>query len=87
MIYKYKINFKEGLHSRPAIGLTDLSKEYQDIKIIKINNEIKDIKCKNLIAILTANIAKDDIIEIQVTESDEFTNNEIKNKLDIIFKN
>ena len=28
MIYEYKIKFKEGLHSRPAIGLTDLCKKY-----------------------------------------------------------
>lgn len=89
MVYQYKISFEEGLHSRPAIGLTDLCKEYEylNIKIVKINNEEKNIKCKNLISILTANIAKNDIIEIQVTDSDDFTNNEIKNKLDKIFEN
>lgn len=87
MIYKYKIIFEEGLHSRIAIGLTNLCKEYEhsNIKIVKINEIEKDIKCRNLISILTANILKDDIIEIQVTDLDKDTNNQIKNKLDNIF--
>lgn len=86
MIYEYKIKFKEGLHSRPAIGLTDLNKEYKFLtfKIIKVNNEKKDIKL-NLISILKANIEKNDIIQIEVSDSDDETNKKIKKQLDEIF--
>ena len=88
MKYIYKIPFEEGLHSRPAIRLTNLCKEYSllNIEIVKINDVSKNIKCKNLIAILTANISKDDIIEINVSDSDDATNLIIKQKLDEIFK-
>ena len=87
MIYEYKITFKEGLHSRPAIGLTDLCKKYKSLtfKIIKINNTTTDIKCKNLISILTSNIEKNDIIQIEVSNSDDNTNKLIKEELDKIF--
>lgn len=87
MKYYYKIIFEEGLHSRYAIRLTELCKEYSllNFEITKINGISKSIRCRNLISILTANISKDDEIEITVSNSDEITNKKIKEKLDEIF--
>lgn len=88
MIYTYKIPFKEGFHSRPAIGLTELSKEYKEYKIIitKVNNMIKNIECHKLIAIVKENIAFNDIIEITVSDLNSSTDRKIKERLDKIFQ-
>lgn len=86
MTLKYKINFEEGFHSRPAIELVDLCKKYDDlnIHITKINDTNKEIKCKNLIAILKSNIEKDSIITIDINDSEN--NDIIKQNLDKIFE-
>lgn len=83
MKLKYKILFKEGLHSRPAIALTELSKEYKEfnLRITQINKKETNIKTSSLIAILTSNIKYEDVIEITFDCFD----NEIKEKLDKIF--
>lgn len=85
MKYLYKIPFEEGFHSRPAIALTELTRKYKDIEFIisKINNKETNVKCKSLIAILTANIQQYDEIEISINGDDK--NNEIKIELDKIF--
>ncbi len=85
MKINYTIKFEEGFHSRPALDLIDLSKENKNlnIRITKINGKDKDIRCKNLIAILTANIEQGD--EIEITYNDSTNNEMIHKKLDRIF--
>lgn len=85
MKINYTIKFSEGFHSRPALDLIDLSKQNKDlnIRITKINKKNKDIRCKNLIAILTANIGQGD--EIEITCEDSKNNEVIRKKLDNIF--
>lgn len=85
MKINYKIKFSEGFHSRPALDLIDLSKENKDlnIRITKINGQDKEIRCKNLIAILTANIEQGDDIEITCEDSQK--NEAIYKKLNGIF--
>lgn len=88
MVYQYTIPFKEGLHSRPAIGLTDLCKKYDkiNIHITKINDKAVNIKGRNLIAILTANIEQKDVIEITIGDNaTSMELNDIKKELDKIF--
>lgn len=86
MYLNYKIKFEEGFHSRPAIELIELCKLFEilDIHIAKVNGIDKPIKCKNLIAILKANIEKGDIVTIAFKDSNYDAI--IKNELNRIFE-
>lgn len=85
MKINYKIKFSEGFHSRPALELIDLSKENKElnIRITKINEIEQDIPCKNLIAILKANIEYGN--DIEITYEDSNKNEMIYKKLNRIF--
>lgn len=85
MKINYKIKFSEGFHSRPALELIDLSKENKElnIRITKINETEQDISCKNLIAILKANIEYGN--DIEITYEDSNKNEIIYKKLNRIF--
>ena len=85
MKINYKIRFSDGFHSRPALDLIDSSKANKNlnIRITKINGIEKDIRCRSLISILTANIEYKD--EIEITYEDSKDNEVISEKLNKIF--
>ena len=86
MLLQYKIKFEEGLHSRAAINLTNLTRKHRNssFTIIKINDKDVIIKCNSLISILSSNIQCEDIIELSVV-CDATIKSEIKKELDMIF--
>ena len=85
MVLTYKIPYEEGLHSRPAIQLTELHKKFPNanLTICRTNDTSKKISCKSLISILVANLQKDEEIEINYDSIEE--QNEIKKALDKLF--
>lgn len=78
---KVQVKFKNGLHSREAIQLVELSKHSQsDIYLLKDDEKINT---KSLIRILTAQIKENEIINFEIEGVDEI---EVKENLIKLFK-
>lgn len=78
---KVQVKFKNGLHSREAIQLVELSKNSQsDIYLLKDDEKINT---KSLIRILTAQIKENEIINFEIEGVDEI---EVKENLIKLFK-
>ena len=81
MIIKKTVHFQDGLHSRNAMLLAELAREYNgDLKIISKNGQPLNIDCRSIISIILGQILENDEIEL------ETNTNEVAIKLDNIFK-
>ena len=75
------MKFKDGLHSRNAMFLSELARKSNgDLKIISKNDIPIDIDCRSIISIILGQILENDVIELE-TFSDE-----VAQELDKIFK-
>lgn len=76
-----KINFENGLHSRPALKIVDISRKCNSV--ITIIHNSKTINTKSIIAILSAGIKQGETITINIDGSDEeIVYEELKNCLE-----
>ena len=80
MVIKKTVHFKDGLHSRNAMLLSELAREFDgDLKIVSKNGKPLNIDCRSIISILLGQILENDEIELE-------TNSEVvKNRLNEIF--
>ena len=76
-----QVKFKNGLHSREAIQLVELSKQSQST--IYLLKDDEKINTKSLIRILTAQIKEQEVINFEIDGVDEL---EVKENLIKLFK-
>lgn len=81
MIIRKIVKFKDGLHSRNAMLLSELARQNNgDLKIISKNGSPVNINCNSIISIILCQILENDEIEL------ETSSNKVANGLDEIFK-
>ena len=67
--FEYLIQSNEGIHARPATIITTISKKYQS-KITIANND-NTVDGKRMIAVMSLNGNKGDIIKVTIEGEDE----------------
>lgn len=67
--FKYLIQLNEGIHARPATIIVNEAKKYNSNITIKKGDHIVD--CKRMIALMSLNAKKGDILEITIDGIDE----------------
>lgn len=81
MIIKKTVTFKDGLHSRNAMLLAELTRNYNgDLRIVSHNGHPVNINCSSIISIILGQILENDEIEL------ETSSNEVVQRLNEIFK-
>lgn len=67
--FKYLVEVAEGIHARPATMIVTAAKQFHsDIVIRKDNNQVD---CKRIIALMSLNAKKGDLLEIEINGEDE----------------
>lgn len=67
--FKYLVTINEGIHARPATMIVNAAKQFHsDIVIRKHNNQVD---CKRIIALMSLNANKGDLLEIEINGTDE----------------
>lgn len=80
MVIKKTIKLKDGLHSRPAMMISKLAREYNgDLRIISKNGSPLSINCSSIISIILGQCLYNDIIEFETNSED------VMNKLNELF--
>lgn len=79
--FKYLISANEGIHARPATIIVNNAKQFNSkITVIKQNNKAD---CKRIIALMSLNAKKGDLLEIEIDGTDEM---EAMESLQKVFK-
>ena len=67
--FKYLVQIEEGVHSRPSTLIVTTAKQFESD--IKIKKEDKIVDCKRMIALMSLNIKKGDMVEVIIQGNDE----------------
>ena len=71
MLIQKTVHFKDGLHSRNAMLLSELARKHNgDLKIVSKNGSPLNIDCRSIISILLGQILENDTIELETSSED-----------------
>lgn len=79
--FKYLISANEGIHARPATIIVNNAKQFNSKIIVTKQNNKAD--CKRIIALMSLNAKKGDLLEIEIDGTDEM---EAMESLQKVFK-
>lgn len=67
--FKHRIESKEGIHARPATNIVNSSKQFVSKITILFNDKVVD--AKRMLALMSLNAKKDDVIIVNIEGEDE----------------